>query len=34
MMIDILIERVEVDRGRGDGRLRVIWVDSLLDLNE
>jgi DNA invertase Pin-like site-specific DNA recombinase len=24
-LIDILIERIEVDRGRGDGRLRILW---------
>jgi hypothetical protein len=24
-LIDMLIERIEVDRGRGDGRLRILW---------
>jgi site-specific DNA recombinase len=28
-MIDILIERIEVSRGRGDGRMRIVWRELL-----
>lgn len=28
-MIAILIERIEVSRGRGDGRMRIVWRELL-----